>query len=56
MPPQKSDASKAAATAAAGDDGTPVKEATPREGVNVEVCECIYIHIYLFFSASFWEI
>ena len=33
MPPRKSDASKAAT----GDEGTPVKDVPPREGVNVEV-------------------
>jgi hypothetical protein len=33
MPPRKSDASKVAT----GDEGTPVKDQPPREGINVEV-------------------
>jgi hypothetical protein len=33
MPPRKSDALKAAT----GDEGTPVKDMPPREGINVEV-------------------
>lgn len=64
MPPRKSDASKAAAAAAAGDEGagsTPVKEATPRDGINVEVRDVYNVDISTYttisaFTSLDWEI